>query len=152
MTHKALQELLLGQDFGKGPRQSLPPSLSSLPQTFRSFSAQCPLHHFCQTSKAHPWFLLQTSNGTRQETRQRNRTEALRENDWKNTDGLNFIPLCRQVKLESEDYLTNTFCLTVDVSPSHCELESFEKLCCSPLLLKHLTLPWCTLGFWEEKK
>lgn len=52
---------------------------------------------------------LQNSNGTRQETWQRNRAGALRENYWKNTDRLNFIPLSRQVKLESEDYLANIF-------------------------------------------
>lgn len=85
VTHKAFQELL-GQDFGNGPRQSLSPNLSSLPQTFRSFSAQCPVHHFCQIYKAHLWFLLQNSNGTRQEARQRNRTEALRENVKIQTD------------------------------------------------------------------
>lgn len=148
-AHKALQELLPGEGFGEGPRHSLSPSLSSLPQTFRSLSAQCPLHRFCQTSKAHPWFLLQNSNGTRQETRQRSRVGVLRENDWKNTGRLNFIPLSRPVNVESEDYLTNTF-----LSNCWCLSKSFwtGNLWEAVLLMFTFeTLLWGTLGFWEEK-
>lgn len=66
VTSKALQELFSGQGFGKGPRQSSPPSLSSLPQTFQEF--QCPISlaslcSCCQASKAHPRFLFQMSDG-----------------------------------------------------------------------------------------